>query len=151
MKREPHPCDDLPVGTWVWWCHHGLILEQLTEPGRNRVDYIYSNKPESEQAVRLAAFRPVKDQAWAATASKVYDEACATARKVYAEARATASKVYDEACATARKVYAEARAPAWKVYAEARAPARKAMSSKLDSEYPGVPYSRETVALIFGE
>ena len=129
MKREPHPCDDLPVGTWVWWCHHGLILEQLTEPGRNRVDYIYSNKPESEQAVRLAAFRPVKDQAWAATASKVYDEACATARKVYAEARA----------------------PAWKVYAEARAPARKAMSSKLDSEYPGVPYSRETVALIFGE
>ena len=107
MKREPHPCDDLPVGTWVWWCHHRRALEQLTEPGRNRVDYIYAEKPENEQAVRLAAFRRVIDQAWAAEA--------------------------------------------WNTYDEARAEAMKPLAVKLDEEYPGVPYSRETGKLIFRE
>jgi len=118
MTRPPHPCDDLPVGAWVWWCHHAEPLEQLTEPGRVRVDYIYAEKPPHEREVRLLAFRPAKDQSWAATALKAYKEA-----------RATAWKAYEEACATAMVP----------------------LFDRLDEEYPGVPYSRETGALVFPE
>ena len=81
-KREPHPCDDLPPGTWVWWCQHNRILEQLNEPACNRLAYIRAEKTRYEQVIRLACFRPVLDQQWATPADEAYEAATAPADEV---------------------------------------------------------------------
>jgi hypothetical protein len=44
----------------TWCCHHGILLEELTEAAQNRIDYIITDKPKNEQATRLRNFRPVR-------------------------------------------------------------------------------------------
>jgi len=48
------------IGDLVNFCHHGRIIEALTEPAEVRITYILDNKPFYEQAARLRMFRPVK-------------------------------------------------------------------------------------------
>src|SRR5574337_90762 len=61
--------------------HHGFLAEDLSEPIENRINYILSDKPENERALRLRLMRPIPVRQW-----KVYEEAIATARKAYNEA-----------------------------------------------------------------
>ena len=51
-----------PDATYAWCCHHELLSEKLTESYENRIQYILSNKAESEQAIRLDNFRPITNQ-----------------------------------------------------------------------------------------
>lgn len=45
--------------------HHGEVADKLTEPIANRIDYILSDKPRAEQALRLRLMRPITAAAWA--------------------------------------------------------------------------------------
>ena len=47
------------IGDPVWLCHHSQLFEVLTEPAEERISYILSYKPETEQALRLREFRPM--------------------------------------------------------------------------------------------
>ena len=93
---------------WYWHVHHDRIVEQLTAPVQERIDYIKKNKPKDEIETRLRLLKPVKDQNAVVAARKAYHEAVAAARKAYDEAMAPARKAYDEAVAPARKAYDEA-------------------------------------------
>ena len=52
----------IAVGAFVLHCHHNSLLEVLTEPEENRINYILCDKPEAEQALRLRLFRPVSPE-----------------------------------------------------------------------------------------
>ena len=103
-----------PEATRGWCIHHGQEWEDLSEAITNRIAYILSNKPKSEQVTRLNNMRPMSAASVAivAPASKAYNEAIARALKAYGEAMARASKAYNEAIAPARKAYEKAIAPA---------------------------------------
>ena len=64
IKQEAKLCRDAfkgaKVGDLVWFCHHEIPIEVLTEPLENRIEYILSNKAQAEQAIRLHWFRPCK-------------------------------------------------------------------------------------------
>lgn len=46
--------------TDFWWhVHHEILVEQLTEPLRTRINYIKNNKPKNEVKLRLKLLRPV--------------------------------------------------------------------------------------------
>ena len=83
-----------PEATQGWCIHHRQEWEELCEPIVNRIAYILSEKPKSEQVTRLDNMRPMS----AASAVIV-----APARKAYREAIATAAKAYDEAKAAAHR------------------------------------------------
>jgi len=94
-----------PEATRGWCIHHGQEWEALSEPIANRIAYILSEKPKSEQVIRLDNMRPMSaaSAAIVATAWKAYDEATETASKVCKEAMETASKVYREAMEMAHR------------------------------------------------
>ena len=48
-----------PEATWAWHLHHQTLCEPLSEPIANRIAYIASDKPKSEQALRYRRMRPV--------------------------------------------------------------------------------------------
>ena len=48
------------VGDFVWFCHHEIILEILTEPMCERARYIAEYKPGNEVETRLRYFQAVK-------------------------------------------------------------------------------------------
>jgi hypothetical protein len=86
------------------WCiHHEIEFEGLSEPIKNRIGYILSNKSKHEQVTRLDNMRPV---------SMASLKIIVPARKAYYEALASARKAYDEALVPARKAYNEAIASA---------------------------------------
>ena len=47
------------IGDWCWHIHHDLLLEPLSEPFENRVEYIKLNKSPDEIPMRLRLFKPV--------------------------------------------------------------------------------------------
>ena len=103
-----------PEATQGWCIHHRQEWEALSEPIVNRIAYILSEKPKSEQVTRLDNMRPMSAASVAivAPARKAFDEAKAAAWKAYDEAMAAAWKAHDEAIAPARKAYDEAKAAA---------------------------------------
>ena len=117
-----------PEATRGWCIHHGVEWEDLSEAITNRIAYILSNKPKSEQVTRLNNMRPMSaaSAAIVARAGKAYGEATAPALKAYDKAIARALKAYDEAIARAGKAYGEATARAGKAYDEAIARAHRA-------------------------
>lgn len=85
----------IAVGAFVLHCHHNSLLEVLTEPAENRINYILCDKPEVEQALRLRLFRPVSPEHTGPELDKAYAEW----DKAYAEldkARAEWDKAYAE-------------------------------------------------------
>ena len=140
IKKELAACrkafQEAPNATCAWCCHHSILLEFLTEPYENRIQYILENKEKKEQAIRFRNFRPLRielpkeiikarakyDEAWAK-----YDEACAK----YDEAEATYNEAlakYNEALAKLNKAlatYNEARDK----YNEARDKYNKAIAT----------------------
>ena len=113
---------EAPEAKYAWCCHHSILLEPLTEPCENRIQYILENKEKAEQAVRFRNFRPLRIElpkeiikaiakyyeaiAKLSKASAKYDEACAKLNEAsakYNEALAKydeAEAKYDEAWAT---------------------------------------------------
>lgn len=49
-----------PTAKFAWCCHHAVLIEVLTEPAENRIQFILRNKLQDEQAVRFLNFRPVR-------------------------------------------------------------------------------------------
>ena len=45
---------------FYWHLHHGVLVENLTEPLKTRKDYIKSSKPEDEVKLRLKLLKKVK-------------------------------------------------------------------------------------------
>ena len=64
IKQEAKLCRDAfkgaKVGGLVWFCHHEIPIEILTEPPKNRIKFILFNKSKAGQAARLHWFRPCK-------------------------------------------------------------------------------------------
>ena len=118
IKKELAACrkafQEAPEAKYAWCCHHSILLEPLTEPCENRIQYILENKEKAEQAVRFRNFRPVRIKL-----PKEIIEACAKydeASAKYYEAIAKYYEAFDK-CKKARTTYDEARAK----YNEARA------------------------------
>ena len=91
------------IGDLVVHCHHSELEEKLTEPAESRIQYILSDKPTNEQALRLRLFRPVKGTAWAEY-QKVKGPARAEYEKVKGPAWAEYEKVEGTALAEYQKV-----------------------------------------------
>ena len=64
-KACRHAFKHSKIGDLVVHCHHSELEEKLTEPAESRIQYILSDKPTNEQALRLRLFRPVKGTALA--------------------------------------------------------------------------------------
>ena len=133
IKKELAACrkafQEAPNATCAWCCHHSILLEFLTEPYENRIQYILENKEKKEQAIRFRNFRPLRIE---------FPKEIIEARAKYDEARAKLNKAiakYDKARAKydeARAKYYEARAKLIKArakYDEARAKLIKALAT----------------------
>ena len=48
------------VQKMYWHIHHEVLMEYLTEPLKNRIEYIKTNKPEHERDIRLKLLKAVK-------------------------------------------------------------------------------------------
>jgi hypothetical protein len=105
VEREAAACreafKDSQVGDTVWFCHHGIPIEYLTEPAENRIQFILANKPLEQQAARLHWFRPcnVKLPAELAAASEKW----AAADKEWAAAHKEWAAAYKELAAASEK------------------------------------------------
>jgi len=127
----------IAVGAFVLHCHHNSLLEVLTEPEENRINYILCDKPEAEQALRLRLFRPVSPE----HTGPELDKARAELDKAYAEldkARAELDK--------ARAKLDKARAKLDKARAEwAKARAEWAKAGHHAAICPGCPWDGTTI------
>lgn len=110
---------DNPNSLISWCCHHEILLEPLFESADNRIRYILSDKVESEQAVRLRNFRPLR----------FVPEHLAKARADWCKARAELDK--------AVAVWAKAKADIYKAVAKwNKASADWDKASAFDAEWP---------------
>jgi vacuolar-type H+-ATPase subunit H len=117
--------DGTPI--YGWNIHHSILVEPLSEPIENRIQFIIKHKDESEQVVRLKNMRPVSLETLKVVipALKLYKESIASALKLYKESTAPARKLYDESTVSARKICEESVISALKLYNESTASARK--------------------------
>ena len=76
-----------------WHIHHDILLEPLTEPIENRIQFIKVNKPKNEVETRLRLMKPVRGKL------PKLDKACAEWGKARAE--------LDKACAEWDKARAD--------------------------------------------
>src|ERR1035438_4867484 len=64
IEEEKQDCiqafTDFP-SNYAWCCHHMEHWEELIFGFLDRINYILSDKPDDEQALRFRNFRPVKD------------------------------------------------------------------------------------------
>mgnify|MGYP001563257350 CR=1 FL=1 len=95
LTLHPSLLAEYPIGTLFYCLHHDnkIPVEELTEPLINRVRFVLENKPQHELAVRLAAMRPVLDNAKRATLDADYEAKRAT---LYADYEADAVAQWDE-------------------------------------------------------
>ena len=82
-----------PKAKYAWCCHHSILLELLTEPCENRIQYILENKEKKEQAIRFRNFRPLRIEL-----PKEIIKAIAKYEKARAKYDKALAK-YNEACA----------------------------------------------------
>ena len=125
-----------PIGILIWHIHHDQLIELLTEPLQNRIDYIKANKPEAEIPIRLKWLTPVQHPEKVpeefVKAREAYDkawEAYDKARGAYVKAR----EAYDKA--------QEAYVKAWEDY-------KPQIEALHREEHPGCPWNGRT---LFGD
>src|SRR3990167_7702159 len=82
-----------------WHIHHDILLEPLTEPLKNRIEFIKRNKPKGEIKLRLRLLRPVKGKL-----SKEVVKADQARDKAY-QARDKAYQAWDKADQARDKAY----------------------------------------------
>ena len=137
---------------FYWHIHHDILLEPLTEPLKNRIEYIKNNKSKSEIELRLKLLKPVK--------GKLPDEVI-KAGEVYYKAQETSGKVWEAYYKTwkASDKSWEASVKAWEVYAkvwETRDEARRTYDKTLKKyskeinilhkkECPNCPWNGKTI------
>ena len=125
IEEELKDCEqafkDCPKAKFAWTCHHAILIEFLIEPYQNRIKYIMTGKPESERAVRLRNFRPVRVElpAKLTKAGAEKDNARAEKDKALAEYDKARAE-YDKARAEKDKALAEWD-KAWAEWDKARA------------------------------
>lgn len=97
--------------------HHGVLLEPLTEPLKNRIKYIKEEKPKDEVELRLRLIKPVKGKlpvrlvkAWEAytKAGKAYGKAVKAygkAGKAYGKAEKAYDKAWEDNMPALKKLY----------------------------------------------
>ena len=103
-------------GIFYWHVHHSILVEELTEPIKNRIKYIKKHKPEHERETRLRLMKPAKgigpayaeyekitDAAWAEY-DKITDAAWAEYKKIIGPAEAEYEKITDAALAEYKKI-----------------------------------------------
>ena len=137
---------------FYWHIHHDVLLEPLTEPLKNRIEYIKNNKSKNEIELRLKLLKPVK--------GKLPDEVI-KAGEAYYKAQETSDKVWEayyktwEASDKSWEVFDKA----WEVYAKAwetRDEARRAYDKILkkyskeinelhEKECPNCPWNGKTI------
>jgi hypothetical protein len=83
-------CEGMKVGDWILHCHHEVLLERLTEPVENRINYILRSKTDNV-ALRLRLMTPpildaevLADAEWK-KADAEWKKADAEWKKAYAE------------------------------------------------------------------
>src|SRR5208283_4454750 len=88
------------VGDLVWHIHHDVLVERLTEPIENRIEFIMYQKPKGEVETRLRLMKPVRGKLPVlGKAHAELDKAYAELGKAYAEwvkAQAELDKAYAE-------------------------------------------------------
>ena len=125
------------VGAMVQHCHHGWVIEPLTQPPEKRIAYILSDKPIEEQALRLHLFRPTYNAA-VDVAQATWDVALDAARVTYNAVIEAAEATYDAAIKAARATYHAAVGPAW-VTRDA------ALDAAHQAECPDCPWNGRTI------
>src|SRR3990167_6015311 len=90
---------------FYWHIHHSILVEELTEPIKNRIEYIKKHKPEHERETRLRLMKPAKGigLAWAEY-EKITDAAWAEYKKIIDAALAEYEKITDAAWAEYDKI-----------------------------------------------
>jgi len=137
---------------FYWHIHHDILLEPLTEPLKNRIEYIKNNKSKNKIELRLKLLKPVK--------GKLPDEVI-KAGEAYYKAQETSGKVWEAYYKTweASVKSWEASVKAWEVYAKAwetRDEARRAYDKILkkyskeinelhEKECPNCPWNGKTI------
>ena len=66
---------------YYWHIHHGLLIETLTEPLKNRIKDIKENKPKNEIPLRLRLLKPVIGKL--PSGFVVASQACDDTRRAY--------------------------------------------------------------------
>ena len=119
---------DVPVGAWVWCCHHMKLIEKLTEPASARIDYILREKSTNEVARRLFEFRPV--------IGELPSEFVET-HEVFEKA--------SEAFEKASEAYWKASEAYWKAREKASEKARETLRYLHAAEVPGTTWDGQTI------
>jgi len=134
---------------YYWHIHHGVLFEQATEPIKNRIAYIKSDKPECEVALRLRLLKPVKDQKRLIAILTAYRKATALAWEAYRKATALAWEAYKKATAPALEAYEKVEDSASEAYKKATALASakrdRAINALHSKECPDCPWDGETI------
>ena len=60
---------------YILHCHENILLEELTEPIENRIEYIKKNKPANEVPLRLLVMRVLTDEEVATIPVEAWDKA----------------------------------------------------------------------------
>ena len=144
---------------FYWHIHHDILLEPLTEPLKNRIEYIKNNKSKNEIELRLKLLKPVKGKlpdevikAWEIS-NKVWEasgEAWETYDKVR-KASVKAREIYDkpwEAYGEMWEVYDkawEARGKAWEIYDKILKKYSKEINELHEKECPNCPWNGKTI------
>jgi hypothetical protein len=108
------------TGEWYWHVHHDQLVEQLTEPLQNRLEYIKANKPEDEIETRLRLLKPALG---VAPAWEQYKKVKASALEQYKKVEASAWEQYKKVKASAWEQYEKVEASAWEQYEKVEASA----------------------------
>ena len=153
METNPTQCQPNVMKTKFYWhIHHDILLEPLTEPLKNRIEYIKNNKSKNEIELRLKLLKPVK--------GKLPDEVI-KAGEVYYKVQETSDKsweAYYKSWEASDKSW-EASVKAWEVYVKAReayVKAREAYDKILkkyskeinelhEKECPNCPWNGKTI------
>ena len=144
---------------WIWHCHHDILLEPLTEPLKNRIEYIKNNKSKNEIELRLKLLKPVKGKLpdEIIKVGKAYYKAQETSDKVGEayyktwEAYIKTGEVSDKAWEAYYKPWEayykmwEAYVKVWEVYDKTLKKYSKEINELHEKECPNCPWQNGTI------
>ena len=105
---------------FAWHVHHDALVEELTEPLQNRIDYIKLHKPAHEIPTRL---KLIKIASGVLPAWEQYKKVQASALEQYEKVKASAWEQYEKVEASAWEQYEKVEASAWEQYEKVKASA----------------------------
>ena len=136
------------VGAWVLFCHHNIIVEQLSEPPENRISYILRKKPENERAARLHWFRPLSQTIaddYRAKREPIYDDYRAKCDQLDDDYRAKNKPIYDDYRAKREQLDDDYRAKRDPIDDDYRAKREQLDDDLMGRHLPGCPWNGKTL------